>query len=501
MNETFKDAAVGGHAATTTRGEEVLQRACEKEMYLPEQGLEVPSYHPYNTRLASRRLDYVFLRGLRGAKGGVLRGTKEVALSDHEAVAVITDATTKTRPKHKGEWGARVLKEEDMVAAALQQHTAGDPHTQLANVAKQITRPAPAPGEPWQESPELKQLRVDAHAAPAAGRRQAWKAVWKPGGAQGVAQTQGGSGVPSQLGGTQIPSQPPRTRALGREVVRRRGVASSAKTQGIFAKAPAAQVEAAMGALRHKLRGMCKHQPWKPFTQDELEATSEKWGKCKATGMDGVALEALRELKQHQNWRGKLQWMLDDFLYTGQLRGEVGRGVTVLLRKVRTPQEWGDTRPITLSTTMLKWMSQLLLNRGAHHLTPLTQFQWAWKGKQAEELLMLMRKLTRAADSVLQQSLGAMVAYWVGERGKMPWEAHAWLSLLQAQRIQVAAGGELVDVRQTTGVRQGAPDSPVLFSALMGRILQLCLPPLPPKGEARLPATTGVPDNRGGLHG
>ena len=147
------------------------------------------------------------------------------------------------------------------------------------------------------------------------------------GGAQGMAQTQGGSGIPSQLGGTQVPSQPPQTHALGWQA------ALKHHFEGIFAKAPAAQVEAAMGALRHKLRGMCKHQPWKPFTQEELEATSEKWGKRKATGMDGVALEALRELKQHQNWRGKLQWMLDDLL-----RGEVGRGVTVLIPKVRTPQ-------------------------------------------------------------------------------------------------------------------------------------------------------------------
>ena len=63
-----------------------------------------------------------------------------------------------------------------------------------------------------------------------------------------------------------------------------------------------------------------------------------------------------------------------------------------------------------------------------------------WKGKQAEEVLLLLRKLMRTAedwriqywvvkldirkafDSVLQESLKTMVGHWVGEKGGVPWE-------------------------------------------------------------------------------
>ena len=74
--------------------------------------------------------------------------------------------------------------------------------------------------------------------------------------------------------------------------------------------------------------------------------------------------------------------------------------LTVLLPKtVGDPQSWEETRPITLSCTVLKWFSQLLLLRGGGRIQDDQPLQWAARGKQA-------------------------------------WEARAWLGLLEAREVR-----------------------------------------------------------------
>ena len=62
--------------------------------------------------------------------------------------------------------------------------------------------------------------------------------------------------------------------------------------------------------------------------------------------------------------------MLNEALYTGDLPAAVEKGLTVLLPKEASPQTWGETRPITLSSTILKAIAQLLLRRCAYTLKP-----------------------------------------------------------------------------------------------------------------------------------
>ena len=86
----------------------------------------------------------------------------------------------------------------------------------------------------------------------------------------------------------------------------------------------------------------------------------------------------------------------------------------------------------------------------------------------------------KAFDSVWQESMGDMVAQRVGglrpggggTAGGMPWEARAWLGLLEAREMQVAAGDT---IPQSNGVRQGSPDSPILFSRIVGDCLEQAL--------------------------
>ena len=147
-------------------------------------------------------------------------------------------------------------------------------------------------------------------------------------------------------------------------------------------------------------------------------------------------------------------------------------------------------------SAVLKWFAQLLLLRGGRRIEHDAPQQWAATGKQAPELLVVLRRVVRHAkewgvptwlvkldirkafDSVWQESMGDMAARvgglrpgGGGSRGGMPWEARAWLGLLEAREMQIAIGDTRTSIKQTNGVRQGSPDSPILFS----RIVADCL--------------------------
>ena len=159
-----------------------------------------------------------------------------------------------------------------------------------------------------------------------------------------------------------------------------------------------------------------------------------KWKNHKATGPDGIALEALKLLFDHDRWRPTLAELLNDCLYKPPASPR-GRPFSCQ----RQPRS--DTRPITLSSVILKWLSQLLLLRGSPLLQDVCQHQWASKGKQGVELILSLRKLARVAhewktlfyivkidiakafDSIAQEKLADLVMRKIGKHGRMPWEA------------------------------------------------------------------------------
>ena len=188
------------------------------------------------------------------------------------------------------------------------------------------------------------------------------------------------------------------------------------------------------------------------------------------------------------------------------------------------PQAWGDTRPITLSSAILKWFAQLLLVRGGHQLQDGDIYQWARRGRQGTELLVILRRVRRMArdwgvpvwvvkldirkafDSVWQESMGDLVARRVGLLLQGGGTA-LWGTTLGSQSLAGAAGGKrapqsmediLTSIPQSNGVGQGSPDSPVLFAAIIATALDEVLAPhcTFPRRERAQPAS-----HRGGLHG
>ncbi|CAE7527033.1 unnamed protein product [Symbiodinium necroappetens] len=63
----------------------------------------------------------------------------------------------------------------------------------------------------------------------------------------------------------------------------------------------------------------------------------------------------------------------------------------------------------------------------------------------------------------------------IAREGGLPWEARLWLSLLEARELTFHVDKRQVRIEQSNGVRQGSPDSPVLFAAKIGEALDATL--------------------------
>ncbi|CAE7778272.1 unnamed protein product [Symbiodinium sp. CCMP2456] len=230
------------------------------------------------------------------------------------------------------------------------------------------------------------------------------------------------------------------------------------------------------------------------------------WKNGRACGPDMVSHEAMKAMLQHATWGEMMRELFNDMLYTARIPQSIERGVSILLAKTDSPSDWTETRPITLSSSLLKAFSQLLLLRaGGDVMTP-ARLQCSRKNRQGVELLMILRRVCRiafdfglemyvtkldirkASDSVYQEAMAARIESDVAGNGAKPWEARAWVALLRSDTLTVNFRGATLHLDQTNGVRQGSPDSPVAFGSVVARDLDDCI------GEAkRAKPTTGDP--------
>ena len=524
-NEAFTDPDGEGWRAHTGRGEAVLLVLSQFNLEGPLQDLHLPTYHPYNTAQRPRRLDYVLCKGMSPTQGGVLEGSRHQARSDHDLVWIEFGVKSKPQLQPKPTWGARrFAKGVDVHQEVGAPPPQMDTHRALNQLALRITEPGRG-SEQFRESSTLRQARRRAQQAPQHAARDLWKQVaklrkkefrqWHGGLVAAASQSHWGAyrtlnHYHARVGWQHGLTDDPQWKMHLRD-----------HFSSIFAKAPAARTRRRLGDTRQALTRLCKHQPWRPFTGDELQLATRTWKNGKAAGPDGVTHEILRLIMQQEVWAGRVLHMLNDFLYKGELPPPVLQGATILLLKTQgDPTTWSDTRPITLSSAVLKWFSQLLLLRGGNQIQDGAPLQWAARGKQAPELLVVLRRVVRHAkewgvptwivkldvrkafDSVWQESMGDMVASKVGglraggggTAGGMPWEARAWLGLLEAREMQVAVGDSLTSIPQSNGVRQGSPDSPILFS----RIVADCLEEATKETQHMLASAKGPPPPQSG---
>ena len=520
-NETFSEASSNKQIkANTARGELLLHWFEEREFFFPQQVLHVPSHFPYNTRLEARRLDYVLSRHLLCEQGEVLQH-RDIATSDHEPIAVplacLTRAVDKKPPPA---WTSRSLCSGDKIKHLLEVdvQTGGDPLHKIQQLAVNITQPRRR-GRGFQESPELKQLRKKAiREEPGGDRRAYWKSVrkqqlreqreWKKEAMKRVAEQDW------NIKKVLVETSRDHTWELALTEKEDWRTTLRLHFEKIFYKQRPGEVAAKIHAILHRLTYMCKNTAWKPFTMDDLYAIRLKWKNGKSCGPDQVSHEALKAMLPHPIWGERLRELFNDMLYTARIADSIEAGVTVLLAKITQPVEWGDTRPITLSSVLLKSFGQLLLRRSGDIIQTPARLQWCRRGRQGVELIMILRRLARMAhdwglefyiakldirkafDSVFQESLAQHVSDIVGGQGGHPWEARAWVALLHAEKIAVQVAGASIPIRQSNGVREGAPESPVAFGALVAEDLDKSIA----AAKSSKPRTDHPPPEDGGSY-
>ena len=53
----------------------------------------------------------------------------------------------------------------------------------------------------------------------------------------------------------------------------------------------------------------------------------------------------------------------------------------------------------------------------------------------------------------------------VAVAGGLPWEARGWMQLIRSDKLTIAMEETPLEIMQINGIRQGSPDSPVLFAS------------------------------------
>ena len=495
-NETFNTTS---QTATTARGETILDWLSQHRQYLPQQCDSMPSYHPYNTTMRSRRLDYVSASRKVLTQVQPVPESKNLASSDHEAViATLTTKAANVNTQQK--LTHHPMKIKALGAKIPPPPPAAHPWDSLTALALQVTEAYPK--QRFQESNQLRQHRhrLVTGQIPRDQQRQHWKLIqaahkrekkrWDH--QQAIKAAKGDWQAYRQS------VQKPQQMQWGHKLILSHNWEAHmvAHFQSIFCQQPSHQVNAEITTMRKMLEQRCKQTPYQVVQEQELRDIQQKWRRKKATGPDRVSNEALSFFLSHPDTASKLIWTLDDAIYKGQSPTHQLQDITVLLPKTDHPTQWKDTRPITLNNTIDRTLSQLLLHRCNHilqHQPPIHQF--ARTGKQASELLVILRRMARMArdwgfhlwilkvdirkafDTIKQTSVAAMVANKLHHTH--PWEARTWLSIIHGQQLHVIpappASQKPVTIQQTNGVRQGSPDSPILFALKAGQILNSAL--------------------------
>ena len=521
LNETFVQASVGREEWSvlqhkTARGAMLLQWLSEHDLHPPTQELTTPTYFPYNQLHRPRRLDYIFYAGIAEGSPGAVHQLRHLASSDHDAVVahlrLKTNAGNHIRSRPTEMHGSKQLKPGDVVEAQVRGSRLwkGDRIRELQQLAASITQPRQNPFR-YVESKEIKQLRARAvrqRRTPEA--RSLWKEVWKR---KKQHRDQWHRDLLQEVlrnnwHALHAAKRARKTAMWVGSLTEEEGWQKRMRThfESIFKQQSGEEVRRQVQGIWKRLELACKHVPWQPFSFEEMAQAMKQWKSGKTTGPDGVSFEALKAIHQDDHWKGILLEEFNDALYKGRLPPKTKESVTILIPKEPCPKHWSATRPITLSGSWLKWQSQLLLARTTGHVFQGATWQYAQPGKQPAELILSIRKAVRtcrewglplhlvkvdvakAFDTVSQPHLAALVEKQVGELGGRPWEARLWIDLLTNDEIRVHFDGDTHVVQQTNGVRQGAPDSPVIFAAIIGQILNEVLGP-PPRSANPTPPT------------
>ena len=492
LNETLTlGDGRGAFGGATARGEVVAAFFQELGLVSAESSWAAPTYHPYNDQMRPRRLDYIFAKGLCMLEAGVLEESRHEMSSDHDAVELQVVQLPQTRDPRpcKLRKGVPVMPEKataQLRATAPPSAGEGLLVESVANLSQRLI--VPKESTRFRESAHLGRLRQAAQRAKGAASRALWKEVhavrksekrkwlksltfWATRGSWGAWKKLFGSG--------------PRKLWEPRLAQRYNNWADNMTEylEGIFFRDSLAENDAARDEARLTLAVI--PSPFCGFTMEEVHRVMAKWKSGRAAGPDGVTYEALRIIMKDEVWGGFVLEELNDFLKLGFTTDDLYCTSTFMMAKKAEPTWWGDLRPITLSSALLKLLSQLTLTRVTPLLGTTHDLQWASPSKQPLELAISLGRMLRVCEEWKQETflvkidirkafdsirIPRLLAFIARKLAARPKEARLLIEMVCHLGVHVEFLDQQLLVRQSNGVKQGAPESPVLFAALIAEL-------------------------------
>ena len=224
------------------------------------------------------------------------------------------------------------------------------------------------------------------------------------------------------------------------------------------------------------LRGNCK-----AFDVEELSLALGQLKLGKSVGLDLTSTELLRALVEIEGGRVHLLEYLNGVFVRQQVPRAWNKPLLILLPKTPAPVGPKDLRPIALGSSMSKLFARMVINRIQGLLDHTSPAQCAGRGRQAADVLFTVNRLcqldqewkqglcavkidiSKAFDSVDRARMMEKLQERVGDT----FELRALRALLvnTEATLQTAWGCSQLDMG--SGIKQGAIESPVLFSFLM----------------------------------
>ena len=217
------------------------------------------------------------------------------------------------------------------------------------------------------------------------------------------------------------------------------------------------------------------------FTLEELQLAISGLKSSKSVGVDLTSAELFRGIIRVEGGPIHLLEYFNRILTTRCVPPSWNRPLVILLPKVPSPTSPSQLRPIALGSSAAKVFSKMLLQRLRDRLGFRTHAQCAGQGRQTADLLFSVHRLlelarewklpiaflkidiSKAFDSLSRQALLDKLYHRLGASA----EFFALQALLTDVRATLQSPWGCTQVPMLSGIKQGAAESPMLFSFIM----------------------------------
>ena len=249
--------------------------------------------------------------------------------------------------------------------------------------------------------------------------------------------------------------------------------------------------------IHDHLQGIYEHKPMNPFPFDEVQRSEDftveelrdalgKGKLQKAVGEDQVSHELLKAIGEDDRGAQLLVAWFNRMLHGEEaIPDDWGRVIMILIPKMARPVVPKDLRPICLGSATSKLYSRMLLARSMDALAYSTPSQVMGEGRQAADYLWSMGRImqleqewkqglwaikldvAKAFDTLDRNMLLARLATKLGGTEVL----RSWWDLFSQTDATLTTSWGSSTVHMSSGIRQGAVESPHLFSAAVDWII------------------------------